>query len=291
MPFFIDFIANLAAGWIGDLLTPYGMTGFAIAVAVTVAFAIYWHRQSHKAEKLGMASWPFIFACFAIAAIAIGGGAFGLGLRFATNENKGVAATSPPASQNDNGPIDLYTGKRIAPQPPILDHKLNREEAQYLIGAIDKLNRLSTQIASLDFPNGLLPPTFASHVYPDGVDRLEPDAIDRFLPIMSAEMKDFQSAFNAVVQIINADSAFKDDLSKIVGEHYLDKINGCVSEYFGALQDFKNENLDKPSRTLANSVVAGPVRRCEAAKQGFLQWRDALPARLKAARKEVESYL
>ena len=132
MPFFIDFIANLAAGWIGDLLTPYGMTGFAIAVAVTVAFAIYWHRQNRKAGKLGMASWPFIFACFAIAAIAIGGGAFGLGLRFATNENKGVAATSPPVSQNDNGPIDLYTGKRIAPQQPILDHKLNREEAQYL---------------------------------------------------------------------------------------------------------------------------------------------------------------
>ena len=78
MGFLVDLVANLLAAWLAELLTPYGMTGFAISVVLTVVLAIYWHRQQRKAGKLGMASWTFIIACFAIAALAIGGGAFGL---------------------------------------------------------------------------------------------------------------------------------------------------------------------------------------------------------------------
>jgi hypothetical protein len=278
-------VEDVAANLFAWLISEKGgdAVGFSVLVVICIVSVIRWHHRQTAAKKLGMGSWYFIAICFVVAVAATGAGVYGLALR-----EIGKPPTQPATEQKE---IDLYTGNKITAAPTILDHKLSREEAQYLIGAIDKLNRLSTQIASLDFPSGLLPPTFASHVYPDGVDRLEPDAIDRFLPIMSAELKDFQAAFNAVVQIINADSAYKDDLSRIVGEHHLDDINGCVSEYFGALQDLKNENLDKPSRKLANSVVAGPVRRCEAARQGFVRWRDAMPKRLKIARKEVAAYL
>ena len=290
MGFLLDLVANLLATWLADLLTPYGMTGLAIAVAVTVAFAIYWHRQSRKAGKLGMASWPFIFACFAIAALAIGGGAYGLGLRFATGENKAVAGT-PAVSQGDGGPVDLYTSKKIPPPPLILDHKLNREAANYLLGAIDKLNAFAKQIAQLDFPSGVLPPAFAGHVHSDGIDRLEPDAIDRIREVVPERLKDFQTAFNTVVSIISADDRYKDEVAKIVGSHHLDEINGCISQYMAALDNFKNENLDRPSRKIANMIMQDPIKKCEVARQGFVQWRDALPERLKAARKEVEAFL
>jgi hypothetical protein len=80
-------------------------------------------------------------------------------------------------------------------------------------------------------------------------------------------------------------------VAKIVGSHYLDEINGCISQYMAALDNFKNENLDRPSRKIANMIMQDPVKKCEVARQGFMQWRNALPGRLKAARKEVEAFL
>jgi hypothetical protein len=160
-----------------------------------------------------------------------------------------------------------------------------------LIGAIDKLNRLSAQITSLDFPSGILPPAFASHVFPDGIDRLETDALDKFISSVPEKLKDFQIAFNSIVGIRDADPAYQSDVSRIIGEHSLDAINGCMSQYLGALQDFRNQYIENPTKKLANLVMADPVRKCESTRQAFLLWRESLPERLKTARTEVENYL
>lgn len=96
MGFFLDLIANLLAGWLDSLLTPYGMTGIAVAIAVTVAFVIYWHRQQRAAKKPGMASWQFIALCFVIALAATGAGGYGLGLRFADHKQAQIANAIQP---------------------------------------------------------------------------------------------------------------------------------------------------------------------------------------------------
>ena len=58
------------------------MTGFVIALAVTVAWAISWHRRQRAAKKAGMASWTFIILVSLLAALAIGAAGYGLGLKY-----------------------------------------------------------------------------------------------------------------------------------------------------------------------------------------------------------------
>ncbi len=95
MPFVWDFIANLLASWVAELLTPTGMSGLAIAVAVTIAWTISWHRRQRASGQLGMASWYFIVPCLVIAALAIAGASYGLGLHSAFPSPKAPAIAQP----------------------------------------------------------------------------------------------------------------------------------------------------------------------------------------------------
>jgi hypothetical protein len=80
-----DIAANLFA-W---LISEKGgdMIGVGVLVIIGIVAVIRWHRRQRAAKKLGMASWPFIAACFAIALIAVGAGGYGLGLRGTAKPN------------------------------------------------------------------------------------------------------------------------------------------------------------------------------------------------------------
>src|ERR1700722_3078521 len=88
-----EFIINLAAGLVGDLLSPRGMTGLVIAALVIVAWLIAGHRRQRAAKKSGMASWQFVTACFVIAMLATAFGGYGLGVLLADRK---VSASSNP---------------------------------------------------------------------------------------------------------------------------------------------------------------------------------------------------
>jgi hypothetical protein len=79
---------QLLAGHLGMVAQMIG-AGFTLVVCVAV-WAIGWNRRQRAANKPGMSSLPFIAACFAIALIAVGGGAYGVGLRSA------IAIPVPP---------------------------------------------------------------------------------------------------------------------------------------------------------------------------------------------------
>jgi hypothetical protein len=79
-----NLFATLISEWAGDMI------GAVIVLVAIVIGVIRWHRNQRAAKKLGMASLPFIVACFVFALIAIGGGAFGLGLRMSA-----VPVTAP----------------------------------------------------------------------------------------------------------------------------------------------------------------------------------------------------
>jgi hypothetical protein len=111
MGFFLDLVANLLASWLDSLLTPYGMTGIAIAIAVTVAFVLYWHRQQRAAKKPGMASWQFIVLCFVAMILAAAAGGYGLGLMVSADRAK------QPASSVD-AKTDIVTGPTTPPTTP-----------------------------------------------------------------------------------------------------------------------------------------------------------------------------
>jgi hypothetical protein len=99
-PWIWTFIENLAANWTAELFGPTTMIAWLITLAVVIYGVIAWHRRQRTAKKLGMASWQFIALCFAIALIAVAGGAYGLGLKFASN----AADASQDVTTKPNAP-------------------------------------------------------------------------------------------------------------------------------------------------------------------------------------------
>lgn len=97
------FLADLLASLLAGLLSPNTMMGIAIVAVWAAISAIVWHRRQRSQGNPGMASGWFIILCFGIALLGIAGAAFGLGLRY--------SGRTP--TQNTDGSIDLYTGKKI----------------------------------------------------------------------------------------------------------------------------------------------------------------------------------
>jgi len=96
MPVFRDFLINLFAGFVADVSSPYGMIGALFSVGLMVYLVVGWHRKQLAAGKRGVDSWPFIALAFVVAAIAIGGGAYGLGVRSdSTSKSQGEVANQP----------------------------------------------------------------------------------------------------------------------------------------------------------------------------------------------------
>jgi hypothetical protein len=73
-------------------------------------WAVGWNRRQIAAKKPGMASLPIILACFAIALIAIGGAAYGLGARFsADSAEKNSVEKTAVKFISDQGVAVSYT--------------------------------------------------------------------------------------------------------------------------------------------------------------------------------------
>lgn len=83
-----EIISNIVGSLVADAVTPGGMIGYVLGLAIVAWMVFRWHQHQRAAKKRGMASWQFIALCFLLALIAIGGGAFGLGLRFANQSNE-----------------------------------------------------------------------------------------------------------------------------------------------------------------------------------------------------------
>src|ERR1700728_731909 len=113
MPFLWDFIANLAAALAGELLTPPGMTGIAIAVLVIVAWTISGPRRQRAAKKQGMAAWQFIALCFVIAAAAMAAGGYGLGLRNAPEKDGATKPDTTPQDQSQKTAVSRAQPYRL----------------------------------------------------------------------------------------------------------------------------------------------------------------------------------
>ena len=107
-----EIFSNVIGSLVADAITPSGMMGWGLAIAFAAWWAVHWHRQQRAAKKPGMASWQFISLCFAIAAVAIAFGAYGLGLKFAT-------PPIPPVTTVEASPVPAPI-----PAPPTSSPKL-----------------------------------------------------------------------------------------------------------------------------------------------------------------------
>jgi hypothetical protein len=94
LPFSLGtFAENLFAGWVSASFGPESMIGWTIALGFAVYFAINWHRRQRAAKKPGMGSLSFIIICFAVALVAVAGGAYGLGQKFGQGTTKPTETT------------------------------------------------------------------------------------------------------------------------------------------------------------------------------------------------------
>jgi hypothetical protein len=140
-----DFLVNLAAGAVGELSSPSGMIGYLIGLGVLVYGAIGWHRKRTAEGKRGMDSWYFIALSFVIAGIAIGGGAYGIGLRSA-------AAPDPNRVSQDTAQIQPSSA---APTGSVLvssryySTKNKEEVAAFLDKISDAINKTGDEILVL----------------------------------------------------------------------------------------------------------------------------------------------
>jgi hypothetical protein len=85
------------------------MIGWSVTSALCIWWLVGWHRKQRAANKPGMASLPFIVLCFLIAIIAVGGAAYGLGMR--------TSAQAIPLEKASEPAAKAITGK---PQPEYL---------------------------------------------------------------------------------------------------------------------------------------------------------------------------
>jgi hypothetical protein len=76
-----EFFLNLAANVAAAALSPADMIGYLIAVCFVLVWIVSWHRKRTAGGKRGLDSWYFIALSFLIAVIAVGGAAYGIGLR------------------------------------------------------------------------------------------------------------------------------------------------------------------------------------------------------------------
>lgn len=102
-----DFFLNLAAGIVGDPREPTGMIGYIIATGVIFIGVRNWHRKRLAEEKRGVDSFYVIALLLGIAAVAIGGACYGVGVRSA-------------AQSAQVQPTSVVTPEPQAPQKSIL---------------------------------------------------------------------------------------------------------------------------------------------------------------------------
>src|SRR5579864_8537068 len=98
--FFDEVLPNVIANWMADAFSPASMTGWAFVLATIVWLVVNWHRRQRVAKKPGMASWPFIAVCIAIALLAVAGASYGLGLKFASITPEVLPSRVPVAAPN-----------------------------------------------------------------------------------------------------------------------------------------------------------------------------------------------
>jgi|GEM_PF-5742768 len=97
--FFDEVLPNVIANWMADAFSPASMTGWAFVLATIVWLVVNWHRRQRVAKKPGMASWPFIAVCIAIALLAVAGASYGLGLKFANTAPEVLPGLAPEPPQ------------------------------------------------------------------------------------------------------------------------------------------------------------------------------------------------
>lgn len=96
-----EFLVNLGASAIGELSSPSGMMGYVVALGLLVFAIVGWHSKRVAAGKRGVDSWYFIALSVVVAIVAVGGAAYGVGLRSA-------ALTPPSIPTNKSSPRKLH---------------------------------------------------------------------------------------------------------------------------------------------------------------------------------------
>jgi hypothetical protein len=111
-----EFFLNLAANVAAAALSPADMIGYLIALAFVLVWLGSWHRKRIAGRKRGVDSWYFIAFAFIVAVVAIGGAAYGIGLRSAPHS---VDPKNPELqSQLEAAQKELAAARKItAPAP------------------------------------------------------------------------------------------------------------------------------------------------------------------------------
>lgn len=150
-----EFFLNLAANVAAAALSPADMIGYLIALGFVLVWIANWHRKRLAAGKRGMDSWYFIALSLVVAVVAIGGAAYGVGLRSASAKvaagpSKEVVATHidlggvAPESKSVLIASRYYSAKNKEEVAGVLDRisdVINREGDQTLQLAELAINR------------------------------------------------------------------------------------------------------------------------------------------------------
>src|SRR5450755_2181321 len=97
--FLVNVAANIAAAQVAEMI------GWLVGIGCVLAWLVQWDRKRRAKEKRGMDSWYFISLSLLVAVVAMGGAAYGIGLRTASIK---VAAEKPKeviATHIDFGPV------------------------------------------------------------------------------------------------------------------------------------------------------------------------------------------
>jgi hypothetical protein len=139
-----DILINLFAGFLADLSSPHGLIGILISLGFAIYVIASWHRKRIAAGRRGVDSWYFIALSLVVAMIAIGGGAYGIGLR---------SAAAPQAPKNE--PQQTAENPATAPAGSVLiatryySAKNKEEVAEFLDKISDSINKTADQMLVL----------------------------------------------------------------------------------------------------------------------------------------------
>jgi hypothetical protein len=142
---FRELLVNLAASVVADLSSPTGMIGYVFGIGLIAYWTIGWHRKQIPQGKRGVDSWYFIALSFLVATVAIGAGAYGLGLRSAPQvgiAKSSAAPTNPSAATsvlNSNRFYSAQNKEEVSGRLDRISEEINKADKEILLPTIQVL--------------------------------------------------------------------------------------------------------------------------------------------------------
>jgi hypothetical protein len=295
-----DFLVNMAAGVVGELSSPSGMMGYLVGLGFIIYGVIGWHRKRIAGGKRGVDSWYFIAFAFLVAVIAVGGAAFGIGLRSTAPSH--IAEVHDPKiaalqSQVDSLTTQLNAERQSKPSVPT-SSKPNADETPLFRQDRDRMNEALVKIHGI-IKTKLIGSIDQFHGGNDGVQAFvfpwnSPNGgyagiLDK-MKQRSLEIESDENEIDAVLK--DKDYAYlNDDLRQVVTPSGYN-VPGADTDLHRDMRDFLSslevisQKFPKPDGAI-NSILAIQGRKLEPQLFNYTAWAKETVLKIEAKQKKL----